>query len=114
MTRFGPDSQGSSPTTALDLEIAREQAEALGTAGKKLQESIDRFRVSFRREARVPGTQELLDEIVSRAWALMVQRELLGFRHENMSWILAHFDLPTEALRQLGRPDKEFRYRYYD
>lgn len=114
MAKLVRDSRSESPTTALDLEIARAQAEALGLAGKKLQESIDRFRVSSEWESRAQGREELLDELVSRAWALMVQRELIGFRHENVRWILKHYELPNEALSYLGRPDQDFCYRRYD
>jgi len=89
----------------LDFEIAQEQAEALGLAGKKLQAAIDRFDNAVRERQSAVDDDSLLSDIAARAWALIVQRELLGFKHENLRWILDHFPVPDAALRRLGRSD---------
>lgn len=87
----------------IQLEIAREQAEALGLAGKKLQQSIDRFNDTFDGE-KLSGTESgLIDEIAERAWALLVQRELLGFRHENLQWIRERFQIPDAVISRLSQ-----------
>lgn len=88
-----------------ELEIAQEQAEALGLAGKKLQESIDGFNRAVAGHRSTVGQQGLLSEIVSRAWALMVQRELIGFKHENVRWVLDRFEIPDAALSALGQSE---------
>lgn len=90
----------------LDFEIAQEQAEALGLAGKKLQAAIDRFDNAVRERQSAVDDDSLLSDIASRAWALIVQRELMGFKHENLRWVLEHFEIPDAALRRLGRSDR--------
>ena len=88
--------------TGIEFEIAQEQAESLGLAGKKLQESIDRFNAIDAAGSESAGGAEALQEVASRAWALMVQRELIGFTHDNLRWLRDRFDLPAAALRLLG------------
>jgi hypothetical protein len=105
LQKLGPDSQRNLPMTGLELEIAREQAETLGLAGKRLQESIDRLNSAGKRQGAAVQHDELLSEIASRAWALMVQRELIGFKHENLRWIMDRFEIPDAALKKLGRSD---------
>ena len=92
-----------SATTGLELEIVQEQAESLGLAGKKLQEAIDHFNSLGDSSTRLAGGEAALQDVVSRAWALLVQRELIGFKHENLRWLVDRFDLPEPALRLLGR-----------
>jgi Family of unknown function (DUF6665) len=87
----------------LEFEIAQEQAESLGVAGRKLQASIERYRAAVRRR-HASEREALLNEIASRAWGLMVQRELIGFKQDNVRWMLDNFDLPAAALKQLGWP----------
>lgn len=107
MQKSGLDSQGSDPKAALDLQIAREQAESLGLAGRRLQESIDQYHVAFEQAASAALQTKLLGEISSRAWALMVQREHVGFRHEARRWVLENFDIPERALSHLGHAGDE-------
>ena len=102
MQESGIDSQKTFALTGLALEVAQEQAESLGLAGKKLGEAIDRFRASADRTRSEHEKDELVSEIASRAWGLMVQRELIGFRHENVRWVLDHFEIPEPALKRLG------------
>ena len=92
----------SSGLIGLDLEIMQEQAEALGRAGKKLKQAIDRFAAV---ETGMDATTRdaLLNEIAARAWALMVQREHIGFKQECWRWVAREFDIPAEALKRLGR-----------
>ena len=96
-------SSNPAPMTGLELEIAREQAESLGLAGKRLQESIDRHASSVQHNESAACQSKLLGEISNRAWALMVQRELVGFKHEALRWVVDNFDIPEAALSQLGR-----------
>ncbi len=107
MQKSGLDSQGSDPTAALELEIAREQAQSLGLAGRRLQESIDKYRVAIEEDDSAARRTRLLNDIASRAWALMVQRELVGFKHEARRWVLENFDIPEEAVGHLGHASDE-------
>lgn len=90
----------------LQREIARERAEALGLTGKKLQRSIDAFNRAVRLRRGAADRESLLGEIAWHAWALIVQREVTGFTHENLRWVLDRFDIPTAALQRLGCSDR--------
>ena len=105
MQKFGLDSQNSESLSGFELEIAKEQAESLGIAGKKLQESIDQFQLAIRDNETESRQSALLAEIKTRVWALIVQRELVGFRHETLSWVVANFDIPEAALTEFQRDD---------
>jgi hypothetical protein len=87
----------------LRYEIAKEQSEGLGLAGKKLQESIDRYNDALRDARARARLDELLGDVAARAWALIVQRELIGFVHENQKWVVDHYAIPTAALRLMGQ-----------
>lgn len=105
MEKFGSDSLRGFGVSGLELEIAQEQAEALGLAGRKLQDSIDAYNRTCVSRPEGPIQPKLLKEIASRAWALIVQRELLGFRHENLRYIRERFDIPRDVWRFLTESD---------
>ena len=90
----------------LEREIAEERARALGLTGKKLQQSIDRFNRAVRLRRSSADHEGLLGEIAWHAWALIVQREVIGFRHGNLRWVRDHYDIPRAALHRLGRSDR--------
>jgi len=90
-------------TSVFRFEIAKEQAEGLGLAGKKLQESIDRYNDAVRSGEERANDEALLLDVAARAWALIVQRELIGFVHENQKWVAENFAIPRAALRLMGR-----------
>jgi hypothetical protein len=97
------DSRRANRASVLRYEIAKEQAEGLGLAGKKLQESIDRYNDALQDGRERARHDELLGDVAARAWALIVQRELIGFVHENQKWVVEHFAIPGAALRLMGR-----------
>ena len=86
----------------LEREIAKERAQGLGLTGKKLQRSIDRFNRAVRLRRAMADRESLLREIAWHAWALIVQREVIGFRHDNMRWVRDRFDIPDAAMQRLG------------
>jgi hypothetical protein len=96
---------GMNRLSDIQLEIAQEQAEALGLAGRKLQDSIDRFNDAVDGELPSGAESGLIDEIAARAWALLVQRELIGFRHENLRWIRERFQIPDTVISRLRQPN---------
>jgi hypothetical protein len=89
--------------TAIDCEIAREQAAALGVAGRRLQAAVDAFHDHV---AALPGDaarrERLQDEVAHRAYALLLQRECIGFVHGNGEWLCRAYGLPDDVLRRLG------------
>lgn len=97
------ESRRANRASVLRFEIAKEQAQGLGLAGKKLEESIDRYNDASRDGRGRAEEDELLNDVAARAWALIVQRELIGFVHENQRWVVENFAIPRAALRLMGR-----------
>lgn len=89
--------------SVLRVEIVKGQAESLGRAGRKLEASIERFNRAVETRASSHDCEDRLDEVASCAWALVVQREVIGFRQENLRWVRDEFDVPVAALDRLGR-----------
>jgi hypothetical protein len=87
----------------LELEIIKEKSTALGIAGKRLQNSIVKYRQSLSHDG---GTSDercrLLAALAANIQALIVQRELVGLVHDNMQWVVQTYDIPKEALAKLG------------
>ena len=85
--------------SALELEILKEMAEALGRSGERLERAIGRYRElalepllseEERRERLAAQAKEILK---AREW-LMIQREALGLRDHAM--LDSHYPLPFE------------------
>jgi hypothetical protein len=93
---------------ALAAELAKERAEAAGRAGRRLDDALaeharahaDALASPHGRVAR-DEEDRLLGAIASAVYALMVQRECLGFRRDNLRWIRRSYDLPPAVLRRL-------------
>jgi hypothetical protein len=88
----------------LQYELFREQAGALGIAGRQLQDAL----IVYSKHVEGGGlagqsrTEQLLDEVANKVYALLLQREFVGFVHNNMEWLSATFDLPTEIWPRIG------------
>lgn len=104
LQKFGLDSLKSEKTSALELEIAKEKSTALGIAGKRLRDSIVEYTQSISNAAVSSDERDhLLASVSANVQALIVQRELVGFTHDNMKWINQTYDVPDEALAKLGK-----------
>lgn len=103
MQKFGLDTMQSEKMNALELEIIKEKSTALGTAGKRLRESIEKYTQSIANDALSSDERDrLLASVSENVQALVVQRELVGFTQDNMAWINQTYDVPKEALAKLG------------
>lgn len=89
---------------ALQYELMREQAGALGRAGSKLESALQNYHNFIAKFGSSDTTKIdiLLDDIAAKLWALALQRELIGFHHDNIEWIRRTFDIPDAALGRLG------------
>lgn len=103
MQKFGLQRNSSSRHSALELEIAREQASALGRAGRKLRLSLEDFQSKLDRDLSVDQKNGLLTEIANNVWALQIQREFVGFVEGNLTWITSNYHIPDKALKMLGK-----------
>ncbi|MEE8601137.1 hypothetical protein [Euzebya tangerina] len=82
--------------------LAEERANALGRAGRRLDEAIDTHRLLV--EVGVATESQIavaLDAVAHEAWKLVVQRECAGFRSNAVDWVRTNYDIPAAALRRL-------------
>lgn len=100
MQKFGLDSQRTQKFNVLEVEILREQATALGRAGKRLRVSIEHF--SATQFTTATDERRMIDEIAANVWELSLQREFVGMVQGNLEWIAKHYTVPQEALKKLG------------
>ena len=88
----------------VQLEVAEEKADALGRAGRRLQQAIEAFREHEQRaaaERRADAKRErLLWDLAERIEALLVQREACGLRDSR--YVLAFYGVPREAVMRVG------------
>ena len=102
MQKFGLQRNSSTHHGAIELEIVREQASALGRAGRKLRISLEHY--EKQRNLHMSKAQEhaLVKEISNNVWELMLQREFLGFIENNVKWVTDNYHIPAAAINKLG------------
>lgn len=80
--------------------LGREQAGALGRAGKRLTAALQAYR-----QARATGTapgEALLRRVAEELWALAIRREIAGFGADNLDWLRREYDLTDEIVNRMG------------
>lgn len=92
-------------TEPLDFQFLEEAAASLGAAGRKLTRSLRALETydataPSAQEAEASTRAELVAQSGEALWALVVQRELLGFRDQD--FVAAHYDVPEEVWRAMG------------
>ena len=90
---------------AVATEIAKEKSEALGLAGKKLEDALRALRELDARggAATERGAAErsaLVARAAERVTSFLVQREAYGFA--DPSFVFAHYGVPDEVVARLG------------
>ena len=103
MQKFSLQTNRSSQHSAIELEIAREQASALGRAGRKLRISLEHYENRRHDILSVSEEKSLIKEVSENVWALILQREFLGFIEDNMKWVRENYVIPDAAIENLGR-----------
>lgn len=110
MQKFGLQTSKRSAHSVLEVEIVKEQASALGRAGRKLRLSLERYQQSQGKDSHKDISSTLEDpnllEISNNVWELMLQREFLGFTENNLQWVLSNYVIPQLALDRLGLHNK--------
>jgi hypothetical protein len=91
----------SSHLLALDYDIAREQASALGRAGRTLETAIQAL-AEYDRAAPEDrsGRAELIQDASNALWCFMVQRESCGLRDPRP--VLRDYRVPAEVQNRMG------------
>ena len=98
MQKFGLQRTSSNRHSTIELEIAKEQASSLGRAGKKLRLSLENYQQNLHK----PNQSNLIHEISSNLWELIIQRELTGFVEGNLDWIRQNYHIPDAAIKLIG------------
>ena len=110
MQKFGLQTRSRSAHSALEVEVVKEQATALGRAGRKLSLSLEHYQLSHgtnsHKDISITLENSYLLEISNNVWELMLQREFLGFTENNFQWVLSNYHIPQPALDRLGIPRK--------
>ncbi len=91
----------TAPVAALDYEIARERASALGRLGRALETALaalaDYDNGSGERDA---ARAQLVQDASDALWYFMVQREACGLRDPRP--VLRHYGVPAEVYARMG------------
>lgn len=86
----------------IEKALAGERASALGRAGRNLEEAIDIHRLLTEVGSASPEQiDKALSAVAYAAWSLIVQRECIGFRKNNLEYIRKHYQIPAAALRRI-------------
>ncbi len=105
MQKFGLQTHRTHKNTAIEVEVAREQASALGRAGKTLRLSLEAYEKVKNANISQDDRRGHITRIYEHAWALILQREVLGFTENNIQWVKDNYVIPIESLRLLGSAD---------
>lgn len=81
---------------ALHHEIAEEQAQSLGRAGRKVEAAL----AALRDHPGGDGRAEALKAASAAVWEFFVHREILGLR--NRADVIAQYAIPREVMVRLG------------
>ena len=89
------------PATALDYEIAQEQASVLGRLGRSLEAALAALAEHDAVEASDKGARRQLVQQASEAlWCFIVQREACGLRDPRP--VLRGYAVPGEVYARMG------------
>jgi len=102
MQKFGLQRNSSSRHSAIELEIVKEQASALGRAGRKLRLSLEKHQSILNGTQSISDMEHSILEIANNVWELILQREFLGFTEGNFQWVQGHYHIPEAVLNHLG------------
>jgi hypothetical protein len=88
----------------IEYEIRKEQTNTLGLAGKQLQNALREYEafISIGNAEDSLRAEQLLDGIAQKVYALLLQREFIGFHHNNLEWIQSSFSLPPGVMKRIG------------
>jgi hypothetical protein len=91
----------TAPVTALDYEIAQEQASALGRLGRSLEVAL--AALSGHEAEHPPGDSErarLVQDASEALWCFIVQREACGLRDPRP--VIREYRVPAEVYARMG------------
>ena len=97
--------RAENPAAALDYEIAREKASALGRLGRRLEAALAALAAcDAQADEEVIGSRERRDALVAAAgevlWSFIVQREACGLRDSARA--MRDYGVPAEVRLRMG------------
>lgn len=102
--RHGRADRRAEEPLEVEVELVKERAEALGRAGRMLEDAVTVYRdaLTAAQGALPAGRQEaLLADIAAQLYRLVLQRECSGARHGNLEAIRVAYGVPVEAIRRM-------------
>jgi hypothetical protein len=88
-------SDGNNPPNAIDMEIMAEMAAALGRAGQKVEQTLEKLNTAPESERPLH-----LKAAAQAVHAYFIQRELCGLRNHDDP--IRHYAIPRAVLVRLG------------
>ncbi len=88
-------------TEQVGQEILEEKAASLMRAGRRVETALKDIRAHDAGEKPGAERADLLDEAARAVWALLIQRELCGFRDEKRT--IEQYAIPREVMVRVGR-----------
>ncbi len=82
-------------------EILEEKAASLSRSGRRVEAALNAIRAHDAGETPCADRAELLNEAAHAVWAMLIQRELCGFRDEKRTIEL--YGIPREVMARVGR-----------
>jgi hypothetical protein len=82
-------------------EILEEKAASLSRSGRRVEAALNAIRAHDAGETPGADRAELLNEAARAVWAMLIQRELCGFRDEKRTIEL--YNIPRDVMARVGR-----------
>ena len=93
---------GSDELSEIELEIKAEQAAALGVAGRRLEETVGRYRRAEQIGFEGFDQEGLLFAVADDLWALQIQREAYGAHGHGTELLAREYGVPAAAVARVG------------
>jgi len=84
----------------IDQEILEEKAASLTRAGRRVEAALAAIRAYDAGERPGADRGALVDEAAREVWALLIQRELCGFRDEKRT--IEQYQVPRDVMVRVG------------
>jgi hypothetical protein len=103
--RLSPPVRVQQPLTALEYEVAQEQANALGRLGRRLESALRalaEFDAAYagERRTRHAARAGLVDAASDSLWQFIVQREACGLR--DSARVIRDYGVPADVQARMG------------
>jgi len=85
----------------IDQDILEEKASSLSRAGRRVEAALHAIQAFDAGEWPGADRVTLVEEAAGAVWALLIQRELCGFRDEKRTIEL--YSIPREVMARVGR-----------